>query len=91
LLSNDRSANAAKRLWHFLVTRKSLYDIFIRYIFRKKLANTLNQPAMNDGVKVQNGDTNSNLDQNSGTTFKIIHKEQEAIHGFCLNEVNFRV
>ena len=44
---------------------------------------------MNDGVKISGGDVQQTtmLDLNSGSTFKIIHKEQEAIHGFCLNEV----
>ena len=33
-------------------------------------------------------EVSSSTDQ-SGSTFKIIHKDQEAIHGFCLNEVTF--
>ena len=36
---NEKSTFEVRRLWHFLVTKKFLHDLFIRYIFKKKNVN----------------------------------------------------
>jgi hypothetical protein len=71
---NERSTLKARRLWHFLVTRKGLHDIFIRYIFKKKpTLNSSNQfndystKRPNENTLTGNLNSNDNTDANSNT------------------------
>ena len=111
-----------RRLWHFLVTKKILHDLFIRYIFKKK---TLPPPPLAvyyfvafytlislclilnvKNFKLQTGNIDYTTQTSSGkkldyadsimnasssaltsSSYKIVHKDQETIHGFCLYEV----
>ncbi|XP_020293117.1 dmX-like protein 2 isoform X3 [Pseudomyrmex gracilis] len=92
---NTRLASAApaNRLWCYLVRQELVQDIFIRAVFgkRRSLSTILesNQSAV-DGVHRGTGEDKGS---DSGTTslpepVRIIHKEQDSISAFCLNQVN---
>ena len=96
---NDKSTYPVRRLWHFLVTKKFLHDLFIRYIFKKKpSAIAASQTLLSTVDSTKKGDTtynnNTTGSEVNGATnpssIKIIHKDQEGIHSFCLNEVDSR-
>jgi hypothetical protein len=64
------------------VTRKCLQSTFIRYIFKKTV------PLNVDGlIKKSDGSSTNSVNANSSSSFKIVHKDAETIHGFCLSEV----
>ncbi|XP_065223519.1 dmX-like protein 2 isoform X2 [Planococcus citri] len=81
------SAAPARRLWCYLVRQESVQDLFIRSIFGK-------QQRMFGGTIGCNDYTDMNSPHGSGPTHnlpepvRIIHKEQESISAFCLNQVN---
>ncbi|XP_033750320.1 dmX-like protein 2 [Pecten maximus] len=67
-----------KRLWFHLLKQSALKDIFIRYIYRKKkiphMEESVSQSDVPDGsVKIRD-------------PMKIIHKEQDIITAFALNQ-----
>ncbi|XP_033329143.2 rabconnectin-3 alpha isoform X7 [Megalopta genalis] len=93
---NTRLASAApaNRLWCFLIRQELVQDIFIRAVFgkRRSLSSILesNQSAMDH---LNRGITTEDKGSDSGTTslpepVRIIHKEQDSISAFCLNQVN---
>ncbi|XP_024225203.1 dmX-like protein 2 isoform X2 [Bombus impatiens] len=93
---NTRLASAApaNRLWSYLVRQELVQDIFIRAVFgkRRSLSSILesNQTAMDN---LNRGSTADDKGSDSGTTslpepVRIIHKEQDSISAFCLNQVN---
>ncbi|XP_053977803.1 dmX-like protein 2 isoform X8 [Hylaeus volcanicus] len=93
---NTRLASAApaNRLWCYLVRQESVQDIFIRAVFgkRRSLSSILesNQTAIDN---LNRGTTAEDKGSDSGTTslpepVRIIHKEQDSISAFCLNQVN---
>lgn len=86
------SAAPANRLWCYLVRQEPVQDIFIRAVFgkRRSLSSILenNQTAMDN----LNRGTVDDKGSDSGTTslpepVRIIHKEQDSISAFCLNQV----
>ncbi|XP_014484134.1 PREDICTED: dmX-like protein 2 [Dinoponera quadriceps] len=92
---NTRLASAApaNRLWCYLVRQELVQDIFIRAVFgkRRSLSSILEstQTVMDN---VHRG-TGEDKGSDSGTTslpepVRIIHKEQDSISAFCLNQVN---
>ncbi|XP_034938961.1 dmX-like protein 2 isoform X2 [Chelonus insularis] len=92
---NTRLASSApvNRLWCYLVRQESVQDIFIRAIFGKhrSLSSMFeNSPSAVDSVT---RGTSEDKGSDSGTTslpepVRIIHKEQDSISAFCLNQVN---
>ncbi|XP_026671186.1 dmX-like protein 2 isoform X3 [Ceratina calcarata] len=93
---NTRLASAApaNRLWCYLVRQESVQEIFIRAVFgkRRSLSSILesNQAAIDN---LNRGTTADDKGSDSGTTslpepVRIIHKEQDSISAFCLNQVN---
>nr|XP_018898945.1 PREDICTED: dmX-like protein 2 isoform X2 [Bemisia tabaci] len=78
------TAAPARRLWTFLVRQEAVQDMFIRYIFGKR--------QMTTGSIV--GDNSDDKTSESGTTnnppelVRIIHKEQDSISAFCLNQID---
>ncbi|XP_011309847.1 dmX-like protein 2 isoform X2 [Fopius arisanus] len=89
---NTRLASAApaNRLWSYLVRQETVQDIFIRAVFgkRRSLSAVLESQTNVDG-NTRGEDKGSD----SGTTslpepVRIIHKEQDSISAFCLNQVN---
>lgn len=113
----EKSTYPVRRLWLLLVTRKSLYEVFIRNILLKSKSHQQQQLALvqqqlginsggggglgtaaasgvndiNGGLatkKSQTDSTNNGANAQSYLTsaYKIVHKDQEAIYSFCLNE-----
>lgn len=82
---NEKSTFEVRRLWHFLVTKKILHDVFIRYIFKKK-STPLATSAPVDTTKKPDATPNGAADSHADSSYKIVHKDQESIYGFCLNE-----
>lgn len=87
------SAAPANRLWSYLVRQELVQDIFIRAVFgkRRSLSSILesNQTTMDN---LNRGSTADDKGSDSGTTslpepVRIIHKEQDSISAFCLNQV----
>ncbi|KAK9294166.1 hypothetical protein QLX08_011144 [Tetragonisca angustula] len=93
---NTRLASAApaNRLWCYLVRQELVQEIFIRAVFgkRRSLSSILesNQATIDN---LNRGTTADDKGSDSGTTslpepVRIIHKEQDSISAFCLNQVN---
>lgn len=85
------SAAPARRLWCYLVRQEPVQDIFIRCVFGKKRSlSTLLDNTNYDSVKVNGDDRRT---ENSGISLpepvRIIHKDQDSISAFCLNQVWF--
>lgn len=74
----EKSTFPVRRLWLLLVTRKSLYDVFIRHILLKS--------KNIDSSTRKSGFDTTNSQSLSSAAYKIVHKDQEAIYSFCLNE-----
>ena len=68
--------------------QEQVQDIFIRAVFgkRKSVSSTMDTPSVADGGKVT-----EDKGSDAGTTLpepvRIIHKEQDSISAFCLNQV----
>ncbi|XP_077255779.1 rabconnectin-3 alpha isoform X4 [Temnothorax americanus] len=92
---NTRLASAAptNRLWCYLVRQEMVQDIFIRAVFGKRRSMST---ILESGQSVVDGvhrGTGEDKGSDSGTTslpepVRIIHKEQDSISAFCLNQVN---
>lgn len=67
-----------KRLWFYLIKQEPLKEVFIRYIFRRKI----NQ---SEETSTQ-ADSENNMKMKE--PMKIIHKEQDIITAFALNQAN---
>lgn len=76
-------AAPARRLWCFLVRQESVQDLFIRYIFGKQ--QRIGGPSVIAEYDVSPG---SGPVHNLPEPVRIIHKEQESISAFCLNQVS---
>lgn len=82
----DKSTLSVRNLWNLLVSKKVLQEDFIHFIFKRKKA------LPNDSyTNWRNEDTSSAYETNPSTTvlsqtYKIVHKDQDSIHSFCLNE-----
>ncbi|XP_046412753.1 dmX-like protein 2 isoform X1 [Neodiprion fabricii] len=91
---NTRMASAApcNRLWCYLVRQELVQDIFIRAVFgkRRSLSSVIeNSHSAIDGMSRGTGeDKGSDSSTNSlPEPVRIIHKEQDSISAFCLNQV----
>nr|CAH7714409.1 unnamed protein product [Callosobruchus chinensis] len=71
---NKRSAMAAKNLWTFLVHQEAVQDIFIRAVFGKRRSSSVLEDALPapEPAAIE--------------PVRIIHKEQDSIAAFCLNQ-----
>jgi hypothetical protein len=89
------SAAPSNRLWCYLVRQESIQDIFIRAVFGKRRSLCSILDTNHNGGDNNTRGTNSAEDKgsDSGTSLpepvRIIHKEQDSISAFCLNQVNF--
>lgn len=96
---STRSASApARRLWNYLVRQENVQDVFVRAIFGKRRKIDTD----NESLKRVNSDLNSVLDAGSPGSgdhshsqqnnlpepIRIIHKEQESISAFCINNIS---
>ncbi|KAJ8668951.1 hypothetical protein QAD02_000210 [Eretmocerus hayati] len=91
---NTRLASAAptNRLWCYLIRQESVQDIFIRAVFgkRRSVASMLDT---HNGIDGLTRGASEDKGSDSGTTslpepVRIIHKEQDSISAFCLNQTN---
>lgn len=80
-----KSTYPVRRLWLLLVTRKSLYDLFIRHIILKSKVDETNADKTKR-ICADSAISNSNSSSYSTSAYKIVHKDQDAIYSFCLNE-----
>lgn len=77
---NHHSTLPLKRLWFLLVKEEFLKDIFIRYIFRKRKFMDDTEITLNSG--------DSEGSEKSSALMKVIHKEQDIITAFAINQAN---
>ncbi|XP_075227186.1 rabconnectin-3 alpha isoform X2 [Lycorma delicatula] len=79
------SAAPARRLWSFLVRQEPVQDLFIRCVFGKRKTGSVL-----DTVSIVGDNEKPSTDpaQNLPEPVRIIHKEQDSISAFCLNQVN---
>ncbi|XP_015601429.1 dmX-like protein 2 isoform X2 [Cephus cinctus] len=94
---NTRMASAApaNRLWCYLVRQELVQDIFIRSVFgkRRSLSSILdnNQTAVDGMTRGTSAAEDKGSDSGTASLLepvRIIHKEQDSISAFCLNQVN---
>ncbi|KAL6428109.1 hypothetical protein ACFW04_008468 [Cataglyphis niger] len=92
---NTKLASAAptNRLWCYLVRQELVQDIFIRAIFGKRRSLSTILESNQSVVDSVHRGTGEDKGSDSGTTslpepVRIIHKEQDSISAFCLNQVN---
>ncbi|XP_057663826.1 dmX-like protein 1 isoform X3 [Diorhabda carinulata] len=74
--SNKSSAAAARNLWTYLVHQELVQDIFIRAVFGKRRSSGTIEEVL------------PYLEPPILEPVRIIHKEQDSIAAFCLNQVN---
>lgn len=74
------SAAPARRLWSFLVRQEPVQELFIRCVFGKRRC----APSIADTDLASTRPPDS---QNLPEPVRIIHKEQDSITAFCLNQV----
>lgn len=77
---NHHSTLPLKRLWFLIVKEEYLKDVFIRYIFRKKRFLEDTEITLNSG--------DSENSEKSSSLMKVIHKEQDIITAFAINQAN---
>ncbi|KAJ8919060.1 hypothetical protein NQ315_016967 [Exocentrus adspersus] len=74
--SNKSSAGPARNLWTYLVHQESVQDIFIRAVFgKRRFSGAIDE--------VESPPEPAVIEP-----VRIIHKEQDSIAAFCLNQVN---
>lgn len=71
--------------------QEQVQDIFIRAVFgkRRSVSSTVDTPSATDGGKVTE-DKGSDVGTSLPEPVRIIHKEQDSISAFCLNQVTNR-
>ncbi|CAF4319571.1 unnamed protein product, partial [Rotaria magnacalcarata] len=87
------SSLPAKRLWTYLVNDEQSQGIFIKYIFKRKMPTPSNQPL---NKVIDKSESRANMDglQDSSSSIatssnsKLIYRDSEPIHSFCLNSIN---
>jgi DmX-like protein len=99
----QNSAAPARRLWNFLVRQELVQDVFIRAVFGKRKSVTTYLDSNSDSASNSMVDSSTpipGLDNHSQhhahhppnvhvpEPVRVIHKEQESIHAFCINQVN---
>ncbi|XP_055842018.1 dmX-like protein 2 isoform X1 [Episyrphus balteatus] len=84
------SAGPARRLWNFLVRQEHVQDIFIRAVFGKKRSKDWEASSNNCSRPDSNGDVDSNSEHlgPQHEPIRIIHKDQESISAFCINNAS---
>ena len=83
-------AQPTNRLWLWLVRQEIVQDIFIRAVFgkRRSLSSILETNSGAENVTKGSGGEGSDSGTNSlPEPVRIIHKEQDSISAFCLNQV----
>ena len=81
---SDKVNLGCRRLWHSLVKKEQLQDMFINYIFRDDNKASL---ALQN-VESQAARTASASTKRFESPARIVHKDHELITTFCINNVN---
>ncbi|GFO28212.1 Dmx-like protein 2 [Plakobranchus ocellatus] len=76
-----RSTLPIKRLWFHLIKQESLRDIFLRYVYKKR-----QEP--DDSMIGSMKTSSSENEQPVKDPMKIVHKEQDIITAFAINQAN---
>jgi DmX-like protein len=100
----QNSAAPARRLWNFLVRQELVQDVFIRAVFGKRksvttLLDTSNSDSasnsvVDSGTPIPGGVDHSQHHSHHNHSVqvpepvRVIHKEQESIYAFCINQCN---
>lgn len=77
--SNKSSASSAINLWTYLVHQESVQDIFIRAVFGKRRSSGAMEEVL------------PHPEPAAIEPVRIIHKDQDSIAAFCLNQVRLDV
>ncbi|XP_047120921.1 dmX-like protein 2 [Schistocerca piceifrons] len=89
---HTRHASAApvRRLWCYLVRQEPVQDIFIRSVFGKRRSvASIMEPSVTVTDSVRTSDERASDSSSSfAELVKIIHKDQDSISAFCLNQAN---
>jgi hypothetical protein len=94
--THNSTSRSAKRLWNYLVRQEIAQPIFIRYIFgkRKILGNSpttivfeSHLPNAIHSVEAGGEDPATNVQVSLHPT-RIVHKDQDMISAFCINQSN---
>lgn len=75
--SNKKSTSTARHLWCYLVHQEPVHDVFIRAVFGKRRSLS----ALDEELP--------HLEPSAPEPVRIIHKEQDSIAAFSLNQVSF--
>lgn len=81
---NKSSASCARHLWMYLVHQESVRDVFIRSVFGKRRSVSC---TLDDGSPITADGTAENPALSEPV--RIIHKEQDSIAAFSLNQVSW--
>ncbi|XP_055901191.1 dmX-like protein 2 isoform X3 [Biomphalaria glabrata] len=76
-----RATLPIKRLWFYLLQQDKLKDIFIRYVYRKR-------KELEDSEMGSMRTSSSDYEHQVKEPMKIIHKEQDIITSFAINQAN---
>ncbi|PVD19781.1 hypothetical protein C0Q70_20272 [Pomacea canaliculata] len=76
----SRATLPIKRLWFQLLRQENLQEIFLRYVFRRSHKNQVDE---NDSMKTSSSEEGRLLDP-----MKVVHKEQDIITSFAINQDN---
>nr|CAB3238400.1 dmX-like protein 1 [Phallusia mammillata] len=89
---SSKECMGCKRLWHSLVKKENLQEMFIKYIFHRKATETVSYEYEGSTISVQENDDAEIVSTKSvgefGGKVKILHKESDLLAAFCINKVN---
>ncbi|CAL1529694.1 unnamed protein product [Lymnaea stagnalis] len=78
---STRAALPIKRLWLYLVKQDKLKETFVRYVYRKR-----KEPEDSEMASMKT--SSSDYEQQVKEPMKIVHKEQDIITSFAINQAN---
>ena len=77
---------SCKRLWHSLIKKEHLQEIFIKYIFNNEPKDV--QPVLSNDSQVIKINSSTSSAKSYHSPFRIIHRNNELVAAFCINKVN---
>ena len=88
--ASDKVSLGCKRLWHSLVKKEQLQELFIKYIFHteNKEGEEVRSAVPQLKKSNQSGSFTTACFEGFDSASRIVHKDHELIAGFCINNVN---